>query len=170
MHVFTVNVREGRFIVSCPDYDFYRPRSVRGPGEAIKYVILSVAKDLSVRRFRSFAALRMTGPALIGKKTLSGASRRAILPFLRDSACVCTGARSSPIGISYPAAITDKSGYDMINRPSHIFRANDVSLRFDTHDLVGSNESRAAFCHAQRVKCHGKEPVRVQFPQIDGRS
>jgi excinuclease UvrABC ATPase subunit len=24
--------------------------------------------------------------------------------------------------------------------------------------------------HAQRVKCHGKEPVRVQFPQIEGRS
>jgi hypothetical protein len=57
MHVFTVNVIEGRFIVSCPD--------------------------------------------------LSGASRRAILPFLRDSACVCTGARSSPIGISCPAVITD---------------------------------------------------------------
>ncbi len=76
MHVFTVNVIEGRFIVSCPD--------------------------------------------------LSGASRRAILPFLRDSACVCTGARSSPIGISCPAAITDKSAL------YHIFRANDVSLRFDT--------------------------------------
>jgi hypothetical protein len=38
-------------------------------------------------------------------------------------------------------------------------------LSDSTHDVVGSNESRAAFCHAQRVKCHGKEPVRVQFPQ-----
>src|SRR5258708_13747833 len=69
MHVFMVNLIEGRFIMSCLD--------------------------------------------------LSGASRRAILPFLCDSACVCTGARSSPIGISCPAAITDKSGYDMINRSTH---------------------------------------------------
>lgn len=120
MHVFTVNVIEGRFIVSCPD--------------------------------------------------LSGASRRAILPFLRDSACVCTGARSSPIGISCPAAITDKSGYDMIHRPSLTFFVRMMYLSDSTHDVVGSNESRAAFCHAQRVKCHGKEPVRVQFPQIEGRS
>src|SRR2546430_17519507 len=101
---------------------------------------------------------------------LSGASRRAILPFWCVSACVCTGARSSPIGISCPAAITDKSGYDMINRPSITFFVRMMYLSDSTHDLVGSKESRAAFCHAQRVKCHGKEPVRVQFPQIDGRT
>src|SRR5260370_40812469 len=85
MHVFTVNVIEGRFIVSCPD--------------------------------------------------LSGASRRAILPFLRDSACVCTGARSSPIGISCPAAITDKSGYDMIMHINKIIWLAEHPARADKSAL-----------------------------------
>ena len=92
------------------------------------------------------------------------------MPIGDDRAPVQTQAESRKNGRIARREAPDKSGQDTINRPSITFFVRMMDLSDSTHDLVGSNESRAAFCHAQRVKCHGKEPVRVQFPQIEGRS